>query len=370
MSTPFAQTQPVRLMLTGGGTGGHLFPAVATAENLSSRVVGSEILFVGTKRKLDRSYLEQFGFSVKTIHSYGLKGKKIPALIKALAVLPVSFCEACYHIIRFRPHVVCGVGGYVTGPVVAAAWLLRKPTVIHEQNSVPGLANRKLGPLVTRICISLPQSEKYFPPGKTVLTGNPVRKKILEVAQAAKSHPDKMTIVVLGGSQGAHAINKLMVDVLTSGDEAFAGLQVIHQTGRNDEEMVSKAYQDSGIEAKVAPFFTDMGSVYDQADLVVSRAGATTLAEIAVLGKPAILIPYPFAADDHQQKNGAWYVDSGAAVLLSEKELTPEILGTALKEIIMSPEKRRKMSVAMRKLSMPDAADKIVDICLTLVGKS
>jgi len=366
VSKPSAQLKPVRLMLTGGGTGGHLFPAVATAENLSSRAAGSEILFVGTKRKLDRNYLEQFGFSVKTIHSYGLKGKKITALIKGLAVLPVSFCQACYHILRFRPHVVCGVGGYVTGPVIAAAWLLRKPTIIHEQNSVPGLANRKLGPLVSRICISLPQSGKYFPAGKTVLTGNPVRSRIVEVADSKKSHDDKMTILVLGGSQGAHGINQLMVEALSMGNEGLPELRVIHQTGKNDEEMVSRAYQKTGLDAQVAAFFTDMAAIYKQADLVVSRAGATTLAEIAVLGKPAILIPYPFAADNHQQTNGLWYVESGAAVLLEEQGLTAEKLGATLKEILLSPEKREKMSAAMRKLSMPDAAEKIVDICQTL----
>ncbi len=355
------------MLLTGGGTGGHLFPAVATAENLGSRAAGSTVLFIGTKRKLDRIYLEKFGFSVKTIHSYGLKGKKIPALLKALAVLPVSFIEACYHLIRFRPHVVCGVGGYVTGPVVAAAWLLRIPTLIHEQNSVPGLANRKLGPLVDKICLSLPQSEKYFPAGKTVLTGNPVRRSILDVAASEGGRDGKLTLLVLGGSQGAHGINTLMVEVLTGGREDFPGLRVIHQTGKNDEKMVSQAYRKSGLDARVAAFFTDMAQVYRQADLVVSRAGATTLAEIAVLGKPAILIPYPYAADNHQQTNADWYAESGGAVLLVEQGLTADRLGTTLKEILTDPDKLGQMSSGMRKLSMPDAADRIVDICLTLV---
>ena len=357
---------PIRLLLTGGGTGGHLFPAVATAENLSSRSTGSEVLFIGTKRKLDREYLRRFGFSVKTIHSYGLKGKKVPALLKALAVLPVSLCEACYHIMKFRPHVVCGVGGYVTGPVVAAAWLLRKPTLIHEQNSVPGLANRKLGRLAERICISLPQSAHFFPAGKTVLTGNPVRDKILAASSVDKKETDTLTLLVLGGSQGAQAINRLMVEVLCDYQDDFPTVRVIHQTGKQDEETVRRAYADGGVDAEVSAFFTDMASMYQQADLVVSRAGATTLAEIAVMGKPAVLIPYPHAADDHQRSNAAWYVESGAAVALDQDGLTPEKLADALGTITNSPERRTRMSRAMKELAMPDAADRIVDICLEL----
>lgn len=357
---------PIRLLLTGGGTGGHLFPAVATAENLNGRSTGSEVLFIGTKRRLDRDYLQRFGFSVKTIHSYGLKGKKVPALLKALAVLPVSLCEACYHILRFRPHVVCGVGGYVTGPVIAAAWLLRKPTLIHEQNSVPGLANRKLGRLADRICISLPQSAPFFPAGKTVLTGNPVRDKILEASLREQKETDPLTLLVLGGSQGAQAINRLMVEVLCNHQDAFPPVRVIHQTGKQDEVAVKKAYAESGVDAEVSAFFTDMASIYQQADVVVSRAGATTLAEIAVMGKPAVLIPYPHAADDHQRSNGAWYVDSGAAVVLDQDGLTPVQLAEVLGGIANSPERRSQMSRAMKELAMPDAAARIVDICLAL----
>lgn len=361
-----AKIRPIRLLLTGGGTGGHLFPAVATAENLNSRTDGSEVLFIGTKRKLDSEYLKKFGFSVKTIHSYGLKGKKIPALLKALAVLPVSLIEACYHILRFRPNVVCGVGGYVTGPVVAAAWLLRRPTLVHEQNSIPGLANRKLGRLVDRICISLPQSGRFFPAEKTVLTGNPVRDQILAVSQAEPKKDGPLTLLVLGGSQGAQAINRLMVEVLCHKRDIFADIRVIHQTGRNDEDMVKQAYREGGVEATVSAFFTDMAGLYEQADLIVSRAGATTLAEISVMGKPVVLIPYPHAADDHQRQNGTWYVENGGAVMLDQNELTPAVLAEELENIVTSPDRRREMALAMRGLAIPDAADRIVDICVAL----
>lgn len=190
---------PVRLLLTGGGTGGHLFPAIATAEALCRRLPGSKVLFVGTKRKMDRDSLEEYGYATCSIHCRGLKGKNLFSLLRGLAVLPLSCLEAMYHILRFRPHLVVGVGGYVTGPVVAAARLLGKPALIHEQNSIPGLANRKLGGLAARVCLSLPGSEKWFPREKTVLTGNPVREAILTLAGTEKTKKRKApTLLILG----------------------------------------------------------------------------------------------------------------------------------------------------------------------------
>ena len=310
------QSKPIRMLLTGGGTGGHLFPGIAAAEALCHRLPGSEVLFVGTRRKMDKTSLSRYGFATRSIHCLGIKGKNILSLLQALAVLPLSFLEAAYHILRFQPDLVLGVGGYVTGPVVAMARILGKPTVIHEQNSVPGLANKKLGLLVDRICLSLPGSEKYFPADKTVLTGNPVRSQILNLSRNPLEPGEKkcLTIMVLGGSQGAHRVNELASEaVIRYKKTVSCDLKVIHQTGAIDEQMVRGRYAQAGIEAKVAPFFTDMAAYYAQADLLISRAGATTLAELAVLGKPVILIPYPFAADNHQEKNGRHYVMGGGA---------------------------------------------------------
>lgn len=369
MSTSVSEHMPLRLLITGGGTGGHLFPAVATAEQLLQSKAGGNVLFIGTKRRLDRDTLNSYGFSVTTIHSYGLKGKNFFDLIKALLVLPVSLLESCYQIVKFKPDVVLGVGGYVTGPVVAAAWLLRKPTVIHEQNSVPGMANRKLGRLVKTVCLSLPQSEKFFPDGKTVLTGNPVRKNIIEIDQTTADKHDKPTLVVLGGSQGAHAVNRLVVDAVKLNTDRFSRMRVVHQTGRDDEKMVRKAYEEFGIDHQVAPFFTDMADVYRQADIFVSRAGATTLAEIGVIGKPAILIPYPHAADDHQAKNGTWYTDSGAAVMFDQAALDGQRLGDEVLAICGDDERYQRMAGAMKKLGITNAAERIVDICVELSGQ-
>ncbi|MBA3006926.1 MAG: undecaprenyldiphospho-muramoylpentapeptide beta-N-acetylglucosaminyltransferase [Proteobacteria bacterium] len=379
--------EPIRLLLTGGGTGGHLFPAIATAEAMCRRFPGTEILFVGTRRKMDKSSLAHYGFSTRTIHCQGLKGKGALALLQALILLPLSLVEALWHILRFHPHLVVGVGGYVTGPVVAAAKILGLPTVIHEQNSVPGLANRKLGGLATRICLSLPGSENFFPAGKMVLTGNPVRRQILELAgkSQAKDVPvslaprmdeerpprkngDKVRILILGGSLGAHRVNELMVDALTKYDKILPpGIEVIHQTGVADQEMVRLAYEQAGIKATVAAFFTDMAEIYGKSDLLVSRAGATTLAELAVLGKPALLIPYPFAADDHQYKNGRYYVDSGGAVMFVERELTGRKLAEALAVLVSNPGRLQEMAEAMQSMARPDAAERIVDVCLELI---
>lgn len=353
---------PIRLMLTGGGTGGHLFPAIATAEALCKRLPGSEVLFVGTKRKMDKTSLEQYGFATKSIHCKGLKGKSFLALVQAVAVLPISCMEAMVQILRFKPDLVLGVGGYVTGPVVAAAKLLGKPTIIHEQNSVPGLANRKLAAFATKICLSLPGSEKFFPGKKTVLTGNPVRDAILSLAKADSAKEKKKTLLVLGGSLGAHRVNELVSEAFAS--SKLSDITVIHQTGPNDAEMVEAAYAKHNIKATVAPFFKDMAAIYKEADLLVSRAGATTLAELSVLGKPAILIPYPYAADNHQEKNAGYYVQGGGAVMFIEKDLSVNRLTEQLSHLFSNKEKLQTMGKAMQGCAFPQATEKIVDECL------
>ncbi len=362
---------PVRLMLTGGGTGGHLFPAIATAEALCRRLPGSEVLFVGTKRKMDRNSLAEYGYATSSIHCKGLKGKSYISLLQGLAVLPLSCLEAMYHILRFRPHLVVGVGGYVTGPVVAVAKLLGKPTLIHEQNAIPGLANRKLGSLVAKICLSLPGSEKWFSPEKAVLTGNPVRDAILTLAGKEKKKKEgPLTLLVLGGSLGAHRVNELVIESFGLGLPGLQGVRVIHQTGPDDTEMVEASYRKNKIEATVSPFFRDMAEVYEKADLLISRAGATTLAEIAVLGKPALLIPYPYAADGHQEKNAEFYVQGGGAEMLVEKELTADLLGENLVRLLGDQQGLEAMGTAMRSRAFPEATEHIVDVCMDLLGHS
>lgn len=361
----------IRLLLTGGGTGGHLFPAVASAEKFQQIHPGSEVLFVGTKRKIDTKSLALYGFHSESIVCYGLKGKSVVELLKAVCVLPISLFQALRILLRFKPDVILGVGGYVTGPVVAAGKLLRIPAVIHEQNSIPGLANRALAKFADKICLSLPGSEAYFSSEKVRITGNPVRKNILESAAKQESRVDgTKTLLVLGGSQGAKPVNELVTKAVCSvTSDVRRNFKIIHQTGEKDAERVTEIYTKHGVDAEVKAFFSDMSEVYEQADLVVSRAGATSLAEMSVLGKPSILIPYPYAADNHQEKNGEYYVGGKGALQFRERDLTSSKLAEIIFQLLFDDMQLAEMGKAMQRLSYPDAAEKIVECCLNEIKK-
>ncbi len=365
--------KPIRLLLTGGGTGGHLFPAVATAQEFVRQRPGTEILFVGTRRKMDTESLMAYGFGNESIVCYGLKGKNILQLFKAVATLPYSYVQAVRIIRKFSPDMILGVGGYVTGPVVAAGKSCGIPTLIHEQNSIPGLANRKLGKIVNRVCLSLPGSEIYFPAEKTVHTGNPVRKNILDLLESKKpvKETGKLTVLVLGGSQGAQMLNNLVTEAFLLQDHKLSSkVDLIHQTGEKDAAKVAELYKKAGIKVEVKPFFEQMDSVYAKADLLVSRAGATTLSEIAVLGKPAILVPYPYAADNHQTKNGEYYERGGGVLLYQEKDLSGTALAQCIDDLASDSKRLKMMGIAMRELSFPEAAKKIVACCLETINIS
>ncbi|MDA8165727.1 MAG: undecaprenyldiphospho-muramoylpentapeptide beta-N-acetylglucosaminyltransferase [Desulfobacteraceae bacterium] len=353
------------MIVTGGGTGGHLFPGIAVAEFVLAARPGSEVLFVSTDRQVDQRALAGRPFRTAAVRGQGLKGMGAVARLRALLQLPLALGEAMGLVRRFRPQLVLGVGGYVTGPVVLAARLLGIPTGIHEQNSVPGLANRWLGRLVDRIFLSIPESESWFPAGRAVLTGNPVR---CELLSAAAGKPGPATLLVLGGSQGAHRVNTLVVEALTGcRDRLPAGFKVIHQTGAQDESRVAEAYRKSGIEAQVGAFFNDMAALYGQAALVVSRAGATTLAELTVAGKPALLIPYPYAADNHQEKNAEYLVAGGAARMYREAELTGATLGGEVLALLTAPERLARMAARSASLAKPEATAAIMAECLRLI---
>lgn len=260
----------------------------------------------------------------------------------------------------------------MTGPVVAVAKIMKIPIVIHEQNSVPGLANRKLGKLADRVCLSLPGSEAAFPPQKVVFTGNPVRQKILELANGHQlRQKEEICLLVMGGSQGARGINRLVPEALSGLDQSLQHrLKVIHQSGIKDVKSVRETYLETAIDAEVEAFFPEMHHIYERADLVISRAGATTLSEISVLGIPALLIPYPHAADNHQQKNGQYYVDGGGALQFRENELTPLLLRETIVGLVENSQLRQQMALAMKKLSFPRAAGAIVCCCMESMEKN
>ncbi len=358
----------MRLIVAGGGTGGHLFPGIAVATAMRQREPETKVLFIGTSRLLDQQALAGLGFELAALECGGVKGLGLGARFRSLALMPGAVRTAAAMLRRFKPELVLGVGGYVTGPVLLAARFLGVPIAIHEQNSVPGMANRLAGKLADRVFVSLPCTPP-FPAAKTVQTGNPVRREILAAAAQERLRADLPTVLVLGGSQGARRVNQLMMEAVALLAQQGTPLRVIHQTGTADQEQVTACYRALGVEAEVSAFIRDMASVYARADLVVSRAGATTLAELAVMGLPALLVPYPYAADDHQATNGEYYVKGRGCRMLRESGLTGEILARSVSEYLHNPEELHTMAANMKTMAMPDAANRIVDECLRLAAR-
>jgi len=360
----------MRLIITGGGTGGHLFPGISLAQAMMLNNPGCEVLFIGTERKVDKTALADLGFAVMTIKSQGIKGKSLGAKLWAMLQQPAALFEAGRIIRKFKPDLVFGVGGYVTGPVILAARLLGITTCIHEQNSVPGLANRLLGHIADRVFVSLPGSEKYFPESKTILSGNPVRSNIVKAAKqkGQKKSNEPLTLLILGGSQGARRLNSLMLEAAAKSLlESGTMPKIIHQTGEHDEIHVRQKYAELGISARVQAFFSDMAEIYSQADLVVSRAGATTLAELTVFHKPVILVPFPFAADNHQEINGRYLVEAGGGLMFRQSELDGEILGREIKRLLTDRQLLADMAANSGKIAKPEATETIVNTCIELL---
>lgn len=360
----------IRLIITGGGTGGHLFPGISLAQAMMQAYPDCEVLYIGTERKVDKRALTDLGFKVMTIRSQGIKGKSLPAKIKALFRQPAAILEAARIIKQFKPDLVFGVGGYVTVPVIISARILGITTCIHEQNSIPGLANRLLGHIVHRIFASLPGSEKYFPASKTILSGNPVRRSIIQAADrtAQKEYSEPLTLLILGGSQGARRLNSLMLEAAA---EVLLELSprphIIHQTGEHDESYVEEKYMELGFNARVQAFFSDMAKIYTEADIVVSRAGATTLAELTVFHKPVILVPYPYAADNHQEINGRYLVQAGGGIMFKQSELNGKKLGEEIKKLLSNTALLSEMAANSGKTAKPKATEIIVNSCMELL---
>lgn len=361
----------MKLVVTGGGTGGHLFPGIALATGMQKRIAGSRVLFIGTSRQLDKDTLKGYDFDLGSIECMGLKGMGLVHRIKSVMKLFPAVLEAGRILAKFKPDLVFGVGGYVTGPVLLAAKIKGYPVCIHEQNSVPGLANKILSRIVDKIFISIPCSYS-FSKDKTVMSGNPVRQEIIDASvNIKKKNPGELTVLVLGGSQGAHRVNMLVQEAAEKLKKtASVKIKWLHQTGKNDLKQVESFYCDNGINAQVSDFFLDMADAYRQADLVVSRAGATTLAELSVMGLPALLIPFPFAADNHQETNALYYEKGGAAEMYPERDLEGNQLAEIIQSFIEQPGKLEVMASNMKKMGKPNATDMIIDECLKLVESS
>jgi UDP-N-acetylglucosamine--N-acetylmuramyl-(pentapeptide) pyrophosphoryl-undecaprenol N-acetylglucosamine transferase len=356
----------LRVLIAGGGTGGHLFPGLAVAYALKGRVPDAQISFVGTSAGIEARVVPASGFELDLIRSGGLKGKSAMDVIRGLALLPLSGIDAWGVISRRQPDVVVGVGGYSSGPVVAIAAVRGIATILLEQNAVPGVTNRLLAPLVRAAAVNFDTSLSYFG-AKASVTGNPVRKEFSHVDDAAITSSD-VRVLIFGGSQGAHAINVAVSEAaprLARSGNAPA-INIVCQTGARDFDMVREAFQRSGVPGRVERFIDAMDREMSDAALVVSRAGATTLAELTAAGRPSILIPLPTAADDHQRKNAEALETAGAAEVIEQRELSGDVLADRIVALARDRERRKQMSAAARRLAKPDAADRIVDIVLRL----
>ena len=350
----------IRVLIAGGGTGGHLFPGVAIAEEISRRYENSEILFVTGRRKIESEILSRFGFHQVSIHVEGLKGRGVIKGIMVLLKLPYSLFQAISIIKKFSPRLVLGVGGYSAGPVCLAARIMGIPTAIHEQNSFPGLTNRLLCRIVDRVFISFAESRTHFAGGAIHLTGNPIRRELLK----EKNHEEankRFTILIVGGSQGARAINKAFLGALEILKSKGKDPQIIHQTGEIDHPWVLEEYRKMGFEGEVTSFIHDMAKAYQQADIVVSRAGASTVSELAALGKPSILIPYPYAANRHQDTNALILADIGGAEILYQDDLNAEGLAALLIKYMDDRMALEEMGKQVLKIGRRDATKVIAD---------
>jgi UDP-N-acetylglucosamine--N-acetylmuramyl-(pentapeptide) pyrophosphoryl-undecaprenol N-acetylglucosamine transferase len=362
----------LRVIIAGGGTGGHLYPGIALAREIRRRDAGASIVFVGTAAGVEARVVPREGFPLELIRVAGLKGKSRVARLKGFALLPLATVDAWRVISRHRPEVVVGVGGFASGPVLLLAALRRYPTMLLEQNALPGITNRLLARVVRAAAVTFEEALRFFP-GTGFVAGNPVRPEFFQVVDAedrGKSPHHAARVLIFGGSQGAHAINVAMVEAAARLATAGTSLAITHQTGERDVELVRAAYRRAGLEARVEAFLYEMDREMTQADLVISRAGATTLSELAAAGRPAILIPLPTATDDHQRKNAEVIARGGGADVIEERELTGERLANAILDIARDDGRRRRMAMAIRSLARPDAAARIADRVWQLRGNT
>jgi UDP-N-acetylglucosamine--N-acetylmuramyl-(pentapeptide) pyrophosphoryl-undecaprenol N-acetylglucosamine transferase len=357
-------TVPRKIVVAGGGTGGHLFPGIAIAQEFMSRNSLNTILFVSTGNPFEKRALSQAGFRLETITAAGIKGMGRWRQLKSMLKIPQGIIASIRILKNFKPDLVAGVGSYAAGPVVMAAWLMRKKIVLHEQNILPGITNRLLSRFADRIYVSFKDTQANFDPKKIKLTGNPVRKEILinhnQSLPAATGRDRPFTVLIIGGSQGAHSINLAVMDTLQYLREKDR-YRFVHQTGPIDEQEVKAAYDKSGIASTVKPFFDKMGHQYHKADLIICRAGATTVAEITAIGKSVIFIPFPFAADNHQVVNARSLAQSGAAELILQKDLSGRVLAEKIEYYAYHSEDLGRMASRARDFGRPQAAREIVD---------
>lgn len=351
----------MKMLLAGGGTGGHLFPAVALAQRLVEVEPGSEVLFVGTARGIEARVLPELGLPLELIDISGFIGKGLKSQLSVMPQMVRSVRQSMRLLERYRPDVVVGVGGYASAPVLVAARLQRFPCLIHEQNAWPGLTNRLLARWMDRVCLSFDEADRAFARGRTVTTGNPLR---LGMEDCPPIPPGDPTLLIFGGSQGSRALNDVVVFALPRLEEFRGRLTIRHQTGSADLERVRAGYRQAGWDAAaVVPFINEMADAYAQAHLVLCRAGATTIAELTACGRPAILVPFPRAAGDHQTVNARALERRGAALMIPQAELKSEQLARTIGDLLRDRERLQVMAAAAHAAGKRGAADRILREC-------
>jgi UDP-N-acetylglucosamine--N-acetylmuramyl-(pentapeptide) pyrophosphoryl-undecaprenol N-acetylglucosamine transferase len=349
------------VVIAGGGTGGHLFPGIALAETLVAR--GAEVTFVGTAAGIEARAVPAAGFPLRLIPGAQVRGGGIVRVGRGLAATALGVGRGLRLLGELRPDLVVGVGGYASVPLVLAAWLRRLPIVTLEQNTIPGVASRTLGRLARRVCLGFAEATDYFPAASTLHTGNPVRAAVLATPAVPHATPG---LLVFGGSQGARRLNDVILEAVDRLPSLRDGVRILHQTGAADHDRVAAGYAQRGVTARVAPFVVDMGAAYGDADLVVARAGAMSCAEITARGLPSILVPYPYAADDHQRVNAEVLVRAGAARMILDRDLTGERLAATLEPLLADAAARSRMAAAALEAGRPDAAARVADVCASL----
>lgn len=365
----------MRWLIAAGGTGGHVFPALSLAQAVQEADPRALVLFVGTSRGLESKVVPARGFALKTVPARGFMGLGWMARVRTLLGLPWVALRCAAILARFRPHVVVGMGGYVAGPVVLLAAIMGIPAAIAEQNAVAGRTNRFLGRFVARVFLTFPDTAVQFPRAKARVTGNPVRRELVEAAGRINSvawdggQGEEFHLLIFGGSQGARAIDEAVKEALPILARFPFPLEVLHQAGKAQIPALGRAYQQSGVRHRVMEFIERMEEAYVWAHLVVCRAGATSLAEIALFGCPSVLIPFPHAVDDHQRLNAKVFESAGASVVLDQRELSGVSLAELVESLARDPSRLKRMAQAARGLARPHAAATMVEECMALAGR-
>lgn len=350
------------LLIAGGGTGGHIYPAIAIAREYLARDPQRRVVFVGTEKGLEKQIVPKAGFPLEFIDVGGLKGKGGLDLVRNVLRVPKGFVQAWGLIGKHRPGVVLGVGGYSSGPVLLAAWLRRVPTIIHEANAFPGLANRSLARFVTTVAVAFQEALPRLKRLDGVITGNPIRAEFFEGGRAPVPG-GRPRLLVFGGSQGSRILNETMSGALLFLARLKDSLDIVHQTGPNDLEKVREAYRQSAFAgATVVPYLDPMVDAMAAAHLVVCRAGAMTIGELCAIGRGAVLVPFAAATNNHQELNARVVERAGGAVVITEAELTPERLAGAISEIVRDAERTARMGAASKALALPRATQNIVEL--------